>query len=247
MQVTILGLPDLTNIRARPLGPYSPFTVIHSTYFSNSVKRMSVNFVYPDQQIPLYFKQSPLTQVECNEKILNIFLEEFCSTFDKGLSDSEIRPSIFIDHGEGSFQGCYSYTVSIRSGPLHMIGQYRKASDRIDPHIIENAVAGYKHWVLVQKFFEDPEWQITISPYAGVSYARQDQQYSFEHKLNSITDFGRFIALGCFAAQDSSPVALQHIYERLSMWANWSLSEKISTVIKITFSELCIFQCGMCN
>jgi hypothetical protein len=207
---------------------------------------MSVNFVYPDQQIPLYFKQSPLTQVECNEKILDIFLEEFRSTFDKGLSDSEIRSSIFIDHGKGSFQGCYSYTISIQSGALHMIGQYHKASDRIDPSITENAVASYKHWVPVQRFFEDPEWQITISAYAGVSYARQEHQYSFEQKLHSISDFGRFIALGCFATQDSSP-ALQPIHERLSAWATWNLSEKISTVIKVAISELCIFQCGMGN
>jgi hypothetical protein len=101
------------------------------------VSIMSVVFVYPDQQIPRYFEQSPLTQNECNELILHFFIKEFRSKFDPELSDDEVKSIIHLDHGKGSFQGCFSYTVIIRSVDIQMVAQFRKLCDRVDPHLWE--------------------------------------------------------------------------------------------------------------
>jgi hypothetical protein len=191
---------------------------------------MSTVFVYPDQQIPRYFEQSPLTRDECNEKIIDIFVEDFRSKFDPGLSHAEVRYSINLDHGKGSFQGCFSYTVTIRSSAIKMVAQYRKDDDRIDPHVLEEAVACYGHWVLTPKFYDDAVGQIIISPYVGVSYARQSREYSLEQKLNSIKDFARFIAPGRFNTQEPSPLAVQNIQQQLSIWAMWKLNENISEI-----------------
>jgi hypothetical protein len=198
---------------------------------------MSVVFVYPDQQIPRYFEQSPLTQDECNEKILDVFVKDFRSKFDHELSDYEVRSTIHLDHGEGSFQGCFSYTVIVRSGDIQMVAQYRKNGDRIDPHVLKEAVACYGHWVPNPKCYDDAAGQLTISPYAGVSYARQSHEYSFEQKLNSINDFARFIASGCFNARESSPVVVQNIQQQLSIWATWKLNENISAVIQDAYAN----------
>jgi hypothetical protein len=193
---------------------------------------MSAVFVYPDQQIPRYFEQSPLTQDECNEKILDVFVKDFRSKFDPQLSADEVRSTIHLDHGKGSFQGCFSYTVIIRSGGIQMVAQYRKTGDRIDADLLKEAVACYGHWVPNPKFYDDVAGQLTISPYAGVSYARQSHEYSFEQKLNSINDFARFIASGCFNPREPSPVAVQKIQQQLSIWATWKLNENISAVIQ---------------
>ena len=39
--------------------------------------------IYPDQQIPRFFEQSPLTQDDCNRMILDVFIEEFRSKSDQ--------------------------------------------------------------------------------------------------------------------------------------------------------------------
>jgi hypothetical protein len=193
---------------------------------------MSVVFVYPDQQIPRYFEQSPLSQDECNELILDVFVKEFRSKFDPELSDGEVKSAIHLDHGKGSFQGCFSYTVIIRSVDIQMVAQFRKHCDRVDPHLWGEASACYRDWVPKTKFYDDAAGQLTISPYAGVSYARQSHEYSFEQKLNSIDDFARFIASGCFNARESSPLEVRKIQQQLSIWATWKLNESISSVIQ---------------
>jgi hypothetical protein len=193
---------------------------------------MSVVFVYPDQQIPRYFEQSHLSQDECNELILDVFVREFRSKFDPELSDSQVKSAIHLDHGKGSFQGCFSYTVIIRSVDIQMVAQFRKHCDRVDAHLWGEALACYRDWVPETKFYDDTAGQLTISPYAGVSYARQSHEYSFEQKLNSINDFARFIASGCFNARESSLLEVERIQQQLSIWATWKLNESISAVIQ---------------
>lgn len=193
---------------------------------------MSVVFVYPDQQIPRYFEQSPLTQDECNKLILDLFVKEFRSNCDPELSDGEVKSTIHLDHGKGSFQGCFSYTVVIRSADIQMVVQFRNHCDRVDPLLWEGASACYGDWVPKTKFYDDAAGQLTISPYAGVSYARQSHEYSFEQRINSINDFARFIAFGCFNARESSLLEVQKIQQRLSIWATWTLNESISAVIQ---------------
>jgi len=193
---------------------------------------MAVVFVYPDQQIPRYFKESPLTQAECNEKILALFLKEFRLKFAPDLSDDKIRSTISLDQGQGSFQGCFSYTVVIRSGDIQMVAQYRKPGDRVDPLILDEAVACYGHWVPKPKFYEDAEGQLSLAPYAGASYARQSREYSFQQKLNSVHDFARFCASGCFHSKEPSLVVVQTIQDQLEIWAAWKLNDQISAVIR---------------
>ena len=193
---------------------------------------MPLVLVYPDQIIPRFFAQSPLTQEECNEKILEIFVEDLRSTFGAAGSAAELKSTITLDHVGGTFQGGGSYTVIIRScGHMPMVGQYRKPDGRTDPVVLKDAVASYKNWVPESKVYELEEGQITLSPYLGTSFALQCLEYSLEQKLNSIGDFARFIASGLINSRESSQLALKEIHDSLSTWRSWNLSQSISAVI----------------
>lgn len=209
---------------------------------------MSLVLVYPDQKIPRFFAQSPLTQQECNEKILQIFVEDFHSTFEAAPSSAEMKSTVTLDHVGGAFQGGGSYTVIIRSrGHMPMVGQYRKPGGCIDPVVLKDAVACYKNWVPEARFYELEEGQVTISPYAGTSFALQRLEYSLEQKLNSIGDFARFIACGWYNSRDSSQLVLNEIHHRLSIWRNWNLSDRISAVIDDVCANLGTFPLCLAN
>ena len=101
---------------------------------------------------------------------------------------------------------------------------------------METAYECYGDWVPRTKIYDFKDWQISFSPYAGLSYALQQKAYTYDERANVVRDYATFVAWGCFKAREPDPCEVQDIQQKLATWATWELNE-MSHIIKETYTN----------
>jgi hypothetical protein len=97
--------------------------------------------LYNDTRIAQYFADSPLSEQEVRELILDLVKHT-----SPAPPSSEIT-KIHLDPTQGSLQGSASYVVTLTWGKKRLVAQYRKHTHRLDPHTIGVACECYLDWV----------------------------------------------------------------------------------------------------
>lgn len=183
--------------------------------------------LYNDTRIAQYFSDSPLSEKEVRELILDL-LERHTSAAPPS---SEIT-KIHLDPAQGKLQGSASYVVTLTWGEKRLVAQYRKHIHRLDPPIISMACECYPDWVPRPEIYDYESYQISFSPYVGLSFAVQQRHYTYDQRTNAVYDYAKFVGQGCFKAREPDTLEVQQIQHKLALWATWKLGAKISPIVK---------------
>ena len=182
------------------------------------------NPLYSETCIAEFFAGSLLSADEVHNLILDLLVKDFPS--------SEGIPKIHVDAEQGNFQGSASYVVLVSSGENQLVAQYRKHNHRLDSQVMETAYECYGDWVPRAKIYDSKDWQISFSPYAGLSYALQQNSYTYDERANAVRDYATFAAQSCFKAREPDPCEVQDIRQKLATWATWKLIDDVSHIMK---------------
>jgi hypothetical protein len=183
--------------------------------------------LYNDTVIAQYFADSPHSEQEVRDLIVDL-LERQTSPAP---ASSEIT-KIHLDPAQGSFQGSASYGVTLTCGEKRLVAQYRKHPYCLHPHTIELACECYPDWAPRLEIHDYENYQISFSPYLGLSFAVQARDYAYAQRANAVYDYAKFVAQGCFKAREPDTLEVRQIQQKLALWASWELGDKISPVVK---------------
>lgn len=184
-----------------------------------------ITYVYPHQILERFFADAPLTQDACNNIIL--------STCQKLYLNDDSESSLSLDPGDGNFQGAFSYTVKVSIGDRTLIAQFRKQHASVDRKLVETVHEIYGDFVPRMTFHDNFPMQLTFSPYAGVSFAIQEQGYGLRERRVAVRDYAQFIARGLVHSRPYQNELNGQIQQRLVNIASWSWDESLRRRIEV--------------
>jgi len=184
-----------------------------------------ITYVYPHQVLERFFADVPLSQDDCNDIIL--------STCQKLYLNGDSESTLSLDPVNGNSQGAFSYTVEVSIGDRTLVAQFRKPKDAVDRQLIETVQEIYGDFVPRMTFHDVDDLQVpmqlTFSPYAGVAFALQDQNYGFRERRVAVRDYARFIASGWVHSRPCQDKLTGEIQQRLLDIASWDWDESFKT------------------
>ena len=183
-----------------------------------------ITYVYPHQILERFFADAPLTQDACNNIIR--------STCQRLYLNGDSESTLSLDPGDGNFQGAFSYTVKVSIGDRTLIAQFRKPHASIDRQLAETVHEIYGDFVPRMTFHDNLPMQLTFSPYAGVSFAIQEQGYGLQERRVAVRDYAQFIARGLVHSRPCQEESISQIQQRLLDIASWSWDESLRRRIK---------------
>jgi hypothetical protein len=109
-----------------------------------------------------------------------------------------------------------------------LIAQFRKPHASVDRQLMETVHEIYGDFVPRMTFHHDNLlMQLTFSPYAGVSFAIQEQGYGLQERRVAVRDYAQFIARGLVHSRPCQEELKGQIQQRLRDIASWSWDERL--------------------
>jgi hypothetical protein len=183
-----------------------------------------ITYVYPQEVLPRFFADAPLSQSACDNIILSI-----C----KGAYPDASTNEPVLEPGGGNFQGAFSYSVKVTIGSKIYVAQFRKPDLQLDREIVKAAQEIYGNFVPKMTFYENFPMQVTFSPYGGVTYALQEHKYGIEERRVAVVDYAKFVARGLSHSKAPEEEVIGKIRARVLDIASWQWGGQSSLALKI--------------